>query len=499
MTPNSSAAGRLAAVSHLFLSDVRNKAGQTPVRNAPQTSHPHPPPPQQMDQPERADPSLCQHHAERKKTMAEDSSPGNTTACQTSPHALPCTAVLAVHLGPAAAEAIMSFAEHLAREGQRPALLWLDGDGASLQSFHVIRPDQARQHNTFPNNNLRGYSEDDLAIWQQSAGDGELSEQLMMLRGQVECLLVCWQGDFHVDMDRLLALVDNVAVLCGGDEHQMLGCYGQLKQYSHLLAGKSVGIFVTGAPDEQLRRRISRRIIEAARQFLGLDLFSFNSAADTATVECRFAGRRSFAEGQTQTLQEFHLSLLKEITCGDHADPDRPSGTPIVTQNETATQAEQPPTFPASCVNGKQPLLVEVPGNGKAEAGFELLLRQMQKSLPAVRFQRWAVLSEWGLKLAKVLHADRWVGVLIWSNGEQSWPWSLALQWVLKSAAAGAGEQLADKSLVILSETLPPWAYLAGRSAGFGRVVHWPCMQLQYNGTGLLALAARMDSLIGDN
>jgi len=494
MTSAASGAHRMAAMSHLFLSELRAKAGAAPVRKSPEKNHPHPPPPQQMDQPGRADPSCFSDdqiagQIDRELEVLGQSRPDQID----SPVPAGCVVVLSNHLGQDGQQATRDFACHLAGSGSRPVgLVCLDDSGVSLQRLSAGSEDSEQHHTDLPPpNEEQGYSEDQFGNWQLQDPAADAAEQLAILAGQVEQLVICWEYADQRDLHCLISIADSVCLLCGSDQQHLVDCYRQLKQHNQVLADRVVGVFVASAPSVEAGEDIYQRLADASWKFLDLELVDFGAHVTKAAVVEQFVSRHRFSISQGKSVRQANLGLLEAVLAGGRSAVGEKG---VVQDQKTQADVADEPSFDgqvpthSGLVKSDRSFIIDLNGAEGAEQCFDLLLENIEQHISGVSVLRWMILSEWGLKAARLYQGDQYSAVVVWACDGDQWQWALSLPWVMRSAAEGTDETIADMPLVVLADAVVPWAHLAAKAAGFSRLVHWPCMKVQYDGKNLLAV-----------
>jgi len=497
MTSGASGAGRMAAVSHLFLSELRAKAGAAPARKSPEPSHPHPPPPQQMDQPERADPSYFLHGGEPDQQSEQEQAVFQQDRQHCRRTVLPpgCVVVLADHLGQDRDQAIRDFACHLAGAAGPTGLVWMDVSGVSFQRLCPVDQPSSPPHGqaSIPDE-TEGYSEDEVGSWQTGQGEIDAAERLSALAGSVQRLVMCWDRSYEGEMPRLISMADSVCVITGCASEQVLDCYGQLKQYRHLLAERLVGSFVVSAPDAGAGQDVHHRLAQACKQFLDLNLADFGTHVSMAAVVQESASRHRLSISNGKPVAKTCVGLLERVL-GREGDPDHAKVDMTVDRSEPVsaetTCVENPPADAArreTNLNGDTSLIMELNGSGDVGEWFDNLLSNIELRIPSLHARRLETLGEWGLKAARLSDDHRSLAVLVWSDDNDSWQWALSLPLTIQSTGNGQDKTDTAQPLVVLSSSIPPWAHLAAKAAGFSKLVHCPCMRLRYNDKELLAV-----------
>ncbi|NLX04584.1 MAG: MinD/ParA family protein [Phycisphaerae bacterium] len=309
-------AARIASVAHLFLSELRHpdETAKIPERRKP-NSDSHPPPPQQADQPARADPLYFLPEAEESALPA---SPVD------SDRRLRVLAVLASHLRWEGAKGLVQFARHLASAGRSAALLRLEPSAAHLRLFYhkdlggrlagvlpAVEGDHYAETPRGPRETPVGPESGGRCIW-------DLLERLSQ---QVDYLLIAADAGCFEPVGRaVLSYCHTVCILAHPEKDHLVASYQTVKTIGAEFPGRSIGAFVTQAHDQEQARSIFSRLDQTARRFAKTGLIDFGYTLSDQNVSQELLCRADLAGNGdhdrrdcARRLEEFLTELVEEF------------------------------------------------------------------------------------------------------------------------------------------------------------------------------------------
>ncbi len=226
----------LSAISHLFLSDVRDR----------QTGHA--PPPRRTPPPANVSIDLTAEEFARMYGGA-DAGPLDGSALRIAP----VSAVLGSHLNGRQFDRVKEYARHLAGRGERVGLIELDASEFRLMCFDCV-----------PDGESAAVDEPVEAVLEPRRMDDSLYE----LNWDVDRWLLLLPNPRTPEAHDLLRLVDHWTVLSTCDHDGIVSCYRTLKGLNDGTP-PTLTIGLLDARDDSEADRVHRKLSSVCRQFLG--------------------------------------------------------------------------------------------------------------------------------------------------------------------------------------------------------------------------------------
>jgi hypothetical protein len=255
----------ISEISHLFLSDLRDKqtnGADRPVRTPPgaRKEEPSPKPPVSID-------LTPEEYAEVFATG--ESTPRESGAEVRIP---PVTALIAQHLNGRADQRVRAYARHLAANGERVGLLEVDSGEVRLSCFErSIEPtapgETATTAEVTPHFNARF-----------------ITEALEEMSWDLDRWLLVLPNLRSSDSRDLLKQADHWTLLSTCDHDGVVSCYRTLKGLAAVHKPHALTLALMESTNETHAAKISRKLSSVCLQFLGIELSTESTVRPTQTV-----------------------------------------------------------------------------------------------------------------------------------------------------------------------------------------------------------------------
>jgi len=255
----------ISEISHLFLSDLRDKqtnGANRPVRTPPgaRKEEPTPKPPVSID-------LTPEEYAEVFATG--ESTPRESGAEVRIP---PVTALIAQHLNGRADQRVRAYARHLAANGERVGLLEVDSGEVRLSCFErSIEPtapgETATTAEVTPHFNARF-----------------ITEALEEMSWDLDRWLLVLPNLRSNDSRDLLKQADHWTLLSTCDHDGVVSCYRTLKGLASVHKPHALTLALMESTNETHAAKISRKLSSVCLQFLGIELTTESTVRPTQAV-----------------------------------------------------------------------------------------------------------------------------------------------------------------------------------------------------------------------
>jgi len=216
------------------------------------------------------------------------------------------------HLGPAAANGAHVYAEHLARAGQRVAVLTVDAAGAAVRLLQ--RADESPPQAV------------DAARGDGLLGEPEQLERLMDLVDRLVIRVGCSLSD---QQDVVLNHADSICVLVDSQPQALATSYQTMKVLARQWPAKPMCLFAVDAVSALEAEAAARRLADLAERFLGRDVRCEGWSLRSGAVRSQILEHHQ-ASGNGWAAQ--WLDKLGQFVGSRRSDPHRDGEAPVETE-----------------------------------------------------------------------------------------------------------------------------------------------------------------------
>ncbi len=306
---------RFSTMAHLFLSDIRSEnpeledsgknsqgsVGKVKRIKPGERNNSYPPPPQQTDQPQKADPSdflLSQADPAEGDAEAEiDESAGK----------LNIIGVHSCHLRWAGNKYLGQFARTLAGQGKVVAVLNLEAWSANLRLYYRRAGDASLGDEKSPLGpkmpELEEYLEDpvnETRLEPELETSGAVWSQLETLAETMDYFLISWGPEFSPFEDRLYHLLDEICIVTSPERDKLVGSYQLLKALKNRLANLPAGVFVGDVGSFSEAQAVYSKLARTCRDFAGIQIENYGYSLSEGAVVQELVARTELRQ-QPQT------------------------------------------------------------------------------------------------------------------------------------------------------------------------------------------------------